>query len=228
MNLVSKLLIFIIASFVLFLFTRCTPDPAIENELCWVCGEHYAHERWRLPAHPFHIREFERPFHGNRERDFLGNYPFTNQEEQQKAVQVFLNNFETVHTFTYIHPRLSRHGEALYDTVILWSDEVIRDFTFMSIETDNLCDDYDGWRRHPYGHVEVLFTIDELQPGSSIALNLSFNAFERPSAGLVFTDKKGVERRMWMSYGAKYFCHAFYHIWLYDETPWVNIDWVEN
>ena len=194
----------------------------VGDGLCYICGEHYTHEFWRLPAPPFQIKEFIRPMPYIFEKDFLGNYPFRNKEEQQSAVSEFLSDFETVHTITYIHPMLPQYWE--YDTVILWSNEFLRDVSIMVIGTNDVFDS-DERLGLPYGHTEVLFTIDELAPGDAIALNLKFNAFERPSAGLVFTDEEGVQRRMWMSYGAHRFCHARYHLRLYDETPWVNIAW---
>ena len=174
-----------------------------EYKLC-DCGEHYAHERRRIPAPPLNLNEpgFPPPTICN--MDVMLSF-----EDSQALVAEFLSGFETVHEVTYIQV-----GNE-YNTLVIWSDEILRDFSFMPVE--------ERWPDNGQGFIytgETLLNIDKLRPGEAIALNLAFNAIGHAAGGLVFTSENGTEKRMLITEGGNrgHICDARFELWLYDKT----------
>ena len=125
----------------------------------------------------------------------------------------FLSTFDTVHTFTY-----QQWETDWYGTIILWPDEPLRDFAFLSILFD---EDDDGMF---YTVREELLTIDKLLPGHAVVLNVAFFHYLIPRGGVIFTDANGVQRRMLIAdVSVRGGCFPYFILIPHDETHWA--DW---
>ncbi|MCL2284931.1 MAG: hypothetical protein FWC32_01035 [Firmicutes bacterium] len=125
----------------------------------------------------------------------------------------FLSTFETVHTFTY-----QQWETDWYGTIILWPDEPLRDFAFLSILFD---EDDDGMF---FTVREELLTIDELLPSHAVVLNVAFIHYLIPRGGITFTDANGVQRRMFITdVSVRGGCFPYFILAPHDETHWA--DW---
>jgi hypothetical protein len=162
-------------------------DTPYTDELCH-CGEHYVNEDLRQPTPPLNIREMH------------------------EVDAEFLDSFETIHTFTYIQWETD-----LYSTIVLWPDEILHDFTFLSLGFNG-----DAERMQFYTR-EVLMTIGELPPTEAVVLNVAFVHYLIPRGGLIFTDADGAEMRMFISESMRGGCWPIFNLAIHDETHWA--DW---
>ena len=144
-----------------------------------VCGEHYTHEPIRYP--PMNIHEMFAPWQG-RDADF----PY---KEHHARVADFVCGFDNVHTATY-NP--SATNWRWYDTIILWSDTPLRDFSFIIL---GIWDEEDGMIVFTQ---ETPLALDVLPPTDAVVLNVAFSHYLRPQAAIMFTDAYGVQTRMFI------------------------------
>ena len=234
MNRIRKLLIFIIMAFAVFLFVGCTPSeslatqcesqvesdcpyaynsteitqnedvPLVSNvdneenigngfventdvyEWCY-CGLNRMGEEARQPTPPLNIHE----------------------TYKTSEVRDFVRDFELVHEWTF-----RQVDTEWIDGIILWPDEILRDFSFVSLF-------YDG--DTIFSTAEVLLAIDELLPVHAIFLDLQFAHHRFPLYGVIFTDENGGQRRMLIHSLAYVGCIYHFHlvpIGDYSLFPW--------
>ena len=148
-------------------------DDYLVYELCW-CEEHYAHESLRRPTPPMNMHEI------------LG------RQEHDAMVADFVRDFETIHTGIYIFGADHPSSDEWYDTIILWSDIPLRDFSFVIL---NVWDEDDGMRIFTEATPLV---VDRLLPGEAIVLHVRFFHYLRPQAAIFFTDETGAHQRMFI------------------------------
>jgi len=208
----KKISIILLVLFVLVgLLTACTetleeetPTLEPEYELCSICGEHYVHEELRAQTPPLHIHEIQL------------EWPLVESSEAAhvETVDAFLNDFDTVHTVTYI-----QWDTEWYASLVIWSDEPLRNVSFLSLGFD-----YAEERPYFYTRAELL-TVDELLPNDALLLNVAFEHYLVPRGGLIFTDENGVERRMFISESMRGGCFPQFHLLPYDTPDVVFADW---
>lgn len=104
-----------------------------------------------------------------------------------KALEVneFVKNFVFVHQHTF-----RQRDNEWVDSIILWPDETLRDFFFVSLH-------YDGGAI--FSAAEVLLAIDELPSTHAVVLNVAFSHHRFPFSGIIFTDENGGQRRMFIN-----------------------------
>ena len=179
-----------------------------ENELCH-CGEHYVNEELRNPTPPLYIHEIIPEWH----------YPPTDfpKEEHDKLLSEFVSKYETVHTTTFI-----QWETEWYDTLIIWTDTPLRDFSFVSLDHQDNNDE-----RGAFYIKEKLLTVDELLPNDAVVLNVAFEHYLIPRGGLVFTDESGVRRRVFISESMRGGCFPRYNLKFYEDSFSDWADWID-
>jgi hypothetical protein len=135
------------------------------------CGEMYRHEL-RFPTPPINIRE------------------------QWEVDDDFLSQFENVHKVTYLQRETDWSA-----TLIIWADEPIRDFSFVSL--DNHADYY------PVR--QVLFTVENLPPTDAVVLTLAFVHYFHPHGGIAFTNADGTRHTMFFVESMEGGCVPTFH-----------------
>ena len=171
------------------------------SELC-ECGIHYVNEHFRYSTPPINIHEIISPW------DFYVEFPYT---KHNAMVADFVRDFENVYTATYnIHasnPMMTDwHG---YDTIILWSETPLRDFSFEIInfwEGDSV---EDGWTIRTE---KTPIAIDVLLPTDVVVLNVGFAHYLRPQAAIIFTDESGLQSRMFIIQTMENGCLPYYYL----------------
>ena len=130
----------------------------------------------------------------------------------------FLDDFETVHTYTYI-----QWDTEWYSTLAFWPDAPVRDFKFVSLNFDA------GDERMYFYTREVLLTVDELLPTDVVVLNVAFFHYLIPRGGIVFTDDSGEQRRMLITdvsmRGGCEVCFRSFVLSFHDESHFA--DWID-
>ncbi|MCL2532455.1 MAG: hypothetical protein FWE40_09970 [Oscillospiraceae bacterium] len=97
----------------------------------------------------------------------------------------FLTQFNHAHTLTF--PITDR--PSLHDNFVFWTDEPLRDFSFVGIHA--------GWCCGQETYVNnTFFTMDELLPGEAFVLLNWLGPYQFPTAGFTFIDQSGEQRYM--------------------------------
>ena len=165
----------------------------------------------RYPTPPMNIHEIFST------RQWGVDFPYT---EHNAMVIDFVRVFENIHTGTFIfganyHTADNWWG---YDTIILWSDTVLRDFSFVVL---NVWDEEDGMKIFTEA---TPFAIDKLLPTDVIVLNVSFFHYLRPQAAIIFTDESGLQNRMFILQDMSDSC-IYYFLW--PANPGQIVEWHE-
>ena len=114
-------------------------------------------------------------------------------------------------------------GQLVYDTLVIWADEPLRDFSFVSLTFNSDYGESDEVRDYFYTR-EVLLTIDELTPTDAVVLNVFFPHYLISRGGVVFTDADGIQRRMFIAESMRGGCWPHFYLSPHnDETHWA--DW---
>jgi len=171
----------------LVIFTGCikdiNEDTALVGEICEICGDHYIGEDLRIPTPPLNMREFG-----------------------LDADDAFIASFDIVYEAT-----LLQWETDFYDTLVLWADEPITDFAFVSLIPDAIIDfDLD----------EIVLAIDELLPNEAIVLNVAFEHYLHPRGGIRFIDQNGVQYHTFIWESMRGGCYPRYNLWLHNEAIW--------
>ncbi|MCL2353310.1 MAG: hypothetical protein FWC69_01620 [Defluviitaleaceae bacterium] len=146
------------------------------EEICPYCGE-YAHGSLRQPTPPMHIHEIFAPWQGP-------DAPFP-QEEHDANIAAFVADFENVHTVTYTEFETDWHG-----TIILWADEPLRDFSFVSLDIAG--HDWSQEDELSLNTREVIFAIPKLSPADVVVLNLACSHYLLPYGASSSTGEEGL------------------------------------
>jgi hypothetical protein len=137
------------------------PEPII-YELC-DCGMFFAHEieefDFSSPSSLLRIRDVEPPG------------PRTH----------FTYQFETVHTAALVQCEVNYPNY-----IVLWADEPIYDFSFVSVHHNAICCAYVG---------DVLLAVDRLDPRDAVLLTVAFAHYLFPRAAVIYTDSDGTQHR---------------------------------
>lgn len=165
-------------------------------ELCPFCGE-YAHKPIRQPTPPMNIHEIFSPWQGL-------DSPFP-KEGHDARVTDFVAGFENVHTVTYTQLEMDWYG-----TIILWADEPLHDFAFVSLDISSHDWGEDG--ELTIDTREVLLNVPRLLPSDAVVLNVSFAHYLLPHGAIIFTGEDGVQRRMFIWESMRGECYATYHL----------------
>ena len=169
------------------------------TELC-PCGEHYRHEQLRQPTPPINIHEIFAPWLGDWDEDFP-------QEEHDANIANFVWRFENIHMVTY-----TQFETDWYGTIILWTDEPLRDFSFVSLDVAGHDWDEDG--QLVIDTREVILTIPKLLPTDVVVLNIAFAHYLLPHGAIIFTDEHGIRKRMFIQESMRGGCFPLYHLGL--------------
>jgi|GEM_PF-3917247 len=89
----------------------------------------------------------------------------------------FLSQFENIHTAEYLQWETEFPA-----TLIIWPNEPLRDFSFVSVHSNAICCAYVG---------RSILTVDELQPSDAVVLTLALMGYIHPACGVIFTDTNG-------------------------------------
>ena len=168
-------------------------------ELCY-CGEAYVHEL-RLPTPPMNIHEIFAPWQGH-------DYGFPHELHEANIAE-FVRDFENVHTATEIQWETD-----WYETIVLWSDAPLRDFSFVSLDTagHEWYEVEGSYSQLIIGTQEVLLTVDELLPTDAVILNVNFFHYLLPYGAIIFTDEDGLRWRMFIRESMRGGCFPLYHL----------------
>jgi hypothetical protein len=110
----------------------------------------------------------------------------------------FSNEFENIHAFTYL-----QWESEWPSTIIIWSDEPLYDFSFVSLDNNAAM----------YFYVrEILFTVDELLPTDAVALTVAFEHYLHPRGGIMFTDANGVKKSAFIYESMEGGCVPLLHV----------------
>jgi len=135
------------------------------------------------------------------------------------AYSDFLDTFEIVYTTTYL-----QWETEFYSTLAFWSDEPLREFTFLSLGFNG-----DSERMSFYTQ-EVLLTIDELLPTDVVVLNVAFIHYLIPRGGITFIDESGTQWRIFIQdVSVRGGCELCFHSFIlnpHDETHFA--DWIDD
>ena len=122
-------------------------------------------------------------------RDGIGPFSFATHWTYQ---------FETIHTSAYLQWQAD-----LPDTIAIWADEVVYNFSFVAVHHNAICCAYVG---------ETLLTIDELHPQDVVLLDIAFEHYLYPRAGIIFTDAMGVRHHMYIIQSMEGGCAPAYYL----------------
>ena len=186
-----------------YIFSWDTP-PATASELCDFCMDHYVGDDLRSDTWPLRVRDVQ----------YNGMVEF-----YEEPVDEFLQSrFTIVHEDAYV-----RHGDGLgqntrvsdaeHPSVVIWPDEALYNFQFVSLEVPEVID---------FRVQEVLLTIDELQPSHALVLRLHLFHYLSPRVGFQFTDSQGNEHRMFLAESMRGGCWPYWGVWPF--LPDENID----
>ena len=165
-----------------------TPTNTATDELCY-CGEHYLGEIIMQAVPPINIHAIIPQY------EYQGAFPL---EKHRKNVTDFLKRFDAVHTIDYI-----TWESDWYDTVIIWSDTPLKDFSFVALKNDENFD---------FSATEVLFAIDELPSNSALVINVNFSSERLYRGEIIFTDANNVQKHITFSETAIGGCDLTYRI----------------
>ena len=163
-----------------------------EQELCY-CGEHYVGEDLRIQIPPLFARN-------RSEFDF-----------QVVHITHYLTAFEHGDMLNPVW-QVSRGAEINDHTLILWTDEPLRDVRFLALGLDGEGEEMSFYTR------ELLHSITTLNPGESIALNVSFLHYLIPRFGITFLDESGEITRVFVRESMRGGCFPLLTLGLHDET----------
>ena len=131
----------------------------------------------------------------------------------------FLDIFETIHTTTYL-----QWETEFYSTLAFWSDEPLRNFTFLSLGFNEYNE------RMSFYTQEVPLTIEELLPTDVIILNVAFIHYLIPRGGITFKDESGMQWRIFIQdVSVRGGCELCFHSFIlspHDETHFA--DWTDT
>jgi len=182
-----------------------TPEPKPDSNapvLCDFCWDHYVGEDLRADrdTSPMNIRD---------------DWEFEMVDILPNSFDEFLTQFGTVHEFTY-----QQWETEFYSTFVIWPDETLYDFSFVSLELGG--DDY----REIFFVRETLLTIDELLPNHAVILNVAFVHYLIPRGGIMFTDTEGIRHRMFITDGSpRGGCWPHFSLFAHTEDHWAG--WVD-
>jgi hypothetical protein len=127
------------------------------------------------------------------EADEIADYP----QDDAVGVQIALANekqlgaFDYIHEFDYMLVRESVHGFAsdiLGDTLVIWTDIHVRDFSVISVGHDFIDDELF------FIPIEVFGQVDNLPPGMGFVINSYISLGTMPWSGITFVDENDVKR----------------------------------
>jgi len=124
----------------------------------------------------------------------------------------FLSQFENIHTYSFIQVDIEPR------TIIIWSDEPLREISFVSLHHNAVCCAY---------VYEVLLTVNNFQPTDALVLTVVFEHYLLPRAGILFTDNTGVRHHMFiiesMADGPAFILSPTNHM-MDRFTDWLNLN----
>jgi hypothetical protein len=171
-------------------------ENTYESEWCY-CGVHHADEPVKQPSPPLNISEV------------LWDWSLNIDEAmilKETEIHEFVKGFDFVHEHTYL-----QWDEGWVNSIVLWPDETLRDFSFVSLT-------FDGY--NVYSVAEILLTIDELPPTQAVVLNVAFEHYLFPRGGIIFTEESGEQRRMFIQESMAGGCIPHFHL-----VPHENVSW---
>jgi len=111
--------------------------------------------------------------------------PPMNFREPHEFDRRFLGRFTNIHEATLIQWE-TEPGEPF----LIWSEEPIFDFYFVALDfTGDL----------EFSTREVVLYIDEIAAGEAVLITAVFEHYLIPRGGIIFTDQKGIEHRMFIT-----------------------------
>jgi hypothetical protein len=136
-----------------------------------------------------------------------------NIRESWEVDDDFLEGFENIHTRTYL-----QWDAEFPETLIIWSSEPLRDFSFVSVNSNAICCAYVG---------ETLLTVDELHPTDAVALTVAFAHYLYPRGGIIFTDANDMRHHMFIQESMEGGCVPQYHLVYTNNLIDLRENWID-